>query len=276
MTKAETKAETETQTVRIARSNRTREQAWAMQMFWPKFAALFLLVIYPTVALTQLRDFDCVKPSTTQTEGVAILKRVQDTYQRVSTLKADFKQESYLASLELSESSSGQVLFLKPGQMKWTYSAPQEQVFTISRQTLWLYQKEENQIVISNFEDVVISDLPVSFLMGLGSLTGDFSLKTWCRNPEGTVMELLPKSSKLSRTTKKRDKEEGLKSLKLLVDQSLNLKGGYVTDVAGNITAITFVHPEFNPNLAPQNFDVKIPKGVDIDDRRQGKEPSLP
>jgi outer membrane lipoprotein carrier protein len=202
----------------------------------------------------------------TSAQATDALGKVQNAYSGVQSLKAGFTQESYLASLESSETSSGSVWFSKPGKMKWNYAEPEIQTFLVKDSTLWLYQKEENQVLIDEFRKVLISDLPVSFLMGLGNLKSDFSVISACQNTEGLVFNLVPSKSK-DAGAKKGD--EGLKGFRLLVNPNTNLpKGAMVTDVGGNVTAITLSALEANPKVNDSIFAADFPKSADINDRR--------
>ena len=231
--------------------------------------AIFLALLFSPFAGAQSRSFECLiaKDKLASAQAQDALAQVQVAYAAVSSLKASFQQESYLASLESSETSSGSVWFSKPGKMKWNYAEPDIQTFLVKDSTLWLYQKEENQVLIDEFRKVLISDLPVSFLMGLGNLKSDFSVVSACQNSEGLVFNLVPAKSNEGGSKIKSD--EGLKGFRLLVNPNTNLpKGAMVTDVGGNVTAITLDGLDPNPKVSDSVFSADFPKSADINDRR--------
>ena len=203
--------------------------------------------------------FTCVKPLPSDT---ALLGKVQSQYAKVGTLSSHFTQASYLAALDTAEESSGQMYFQKPGKMRWNYVAPDEQVFIVDEKTLWFYQATDKQVVVDNFSDVLISDLPVAFVMGLGDLSRDFKLKDMCQSEKGIVLNLVPASASHGKD---------LQGFGLLIDAKENTpKGAKVTDVSGNQTTILFDEQKTNVSVASDIFTPTFPAGVDMIDRRKG------
>ena len=234
-----------------------------------RFLTIIFPFLLPGILSAQTRAFDCgAGKDFSKEKGSETVTRVQSEYAKVSSLRAKFYQDSYLAALETSELSSGVVSFVKPGKMKWEYAEPEKQEFTIRDNTLWLYQIADNQVVIDDFSQVVISDLPVSFLMGIGNLKEDFLLTSSCQNSDGIVLELAPK--------KKGEESSGkgeLQALRLLVSPASFLPiGAKVIDVAGNVTAIILKEIEKSPSLSDSLFETIFPKGTDVSDRRTMKE----
>lgn len=235
-------------------------------------AALFALgVALPasSSALVPSRAFDC-RPGGAKHgaglkrgEGAEVLTKIQAGYGKVGALKARFTQDSFLAALDSAEQSSGSMWFLKPGRMKWHYTEPEEQLFVVRDKTVWLYQVADRQVVIDNFSDILLTDLPVAFIMGLGDLGRDFTLKGMCDGPEGLVLDLAPKP-------KGGGKEESLSSFKLLVNPDTFFPlGASVKDVGGNVTSIVFEEVELNGGVSQSTFASTFPKGVDVQDRRK-------
>jgi len=207
--------------------------------------------------------FECRGTPFTPSAGAALLAEVQATYGRTQTLRARFVQDSYLAALDASERSSGQVWFEKPGRMRWEYESPEKQLFVVREETVWLYQPESNQVLIDRFRNVLISDLPVSFLLGLGSLATDFTLRKACSTAAGgAVLDLAPRAGG------KQSASDTLAGFVLLVDAGRMPSGANVVDVGGNITAIRLL--EVTPNVAIDSarFKVEFPAGTDINDQR--------
>ncbi|MBX7136710.1 MAG: outer membrane lipoprotein carrier protein LolA [Oligoflexia bacterium] len=226
------------------------------------FTLLFLLLLsVPVAAQGPARSFECKEGAgLSAIEGSGLLQKVQSTYSAVQALRADFIQSSYLESLDVTEVSSGQVFFQKPGLMKWVYREPAEQVFLIKADTLWFYQAEERQVLIDNFRQVLISDLPVAFLMGIGDLSRDFSLDSACRSEDGIVLSLRSKQAAQSE----------LKSFRLLVDPRTNLPAGAsISDVGNNVTTIVLNATQLQDKLDTKLFVPDFGSGLDIIDRRK-------
>jgi outer membrane lipoprotein carrier protein len=193
------------------------------------------------------------------------LGKVQSTYASIETLHGGFRQDSYVAALDEQESSSGEMWFGKPGKMRWVYAKPRPQTVVINGGTLWLYQPENRQVVIDDIGNVLLSSLPVSFMMGLGNLSRDFDLKGACKGSEGVVLQLVPR--------KKEEKEgqgDSLDGFDLLVDAEQALpKGAKISSLGGNTTEIVFSNLSTKGGSQPAGrFVLEYPKGVDVMDRR--------
>jgi outer membrane lipoprotein carrier protein len=205
-------------------------------------------------------------------EGQALQLKLQATYRSVHSIKAEFLQSSYLAALEVSETSSGNVAFAQPAQMRWDYREPEPQVFLFADSTIWFYQKSQNQVLIDSANQVLLSDLPLAFLMGLGDVARDFSVLAACRRPEGLVLDLEPKKEGAQSKTVD-EGERGLKAFQILVEAERTLPiGARVVDLNGNITTVLLRNMSINEQLASTLFVAEFPKGTDIQDRRKGQE----
>jgi len=227
------------------------------------YILFFLILSSISGAFAQQQAFNCERgKGLTAKESGKIVKQVQKNYSAMQGLKASFTQSGYLAALEVSEISSGQMWFKKPGKMKWHYFEPEEQVFIVRDNTFWLYQINERQVLISTLSEVFISDLPVSFMLGMGDLSRDFNVLESCSNPEGIVLKLQP--------NKKSDSgEASLQTFSLLVHRTKYYPiGALVVDIGGNITAIVLSEIKLNPTHKEDTFKDDFPSGIDIDDRR--------
>ena len=235
-------------------------------------SALGVGVLFPTCgSQAEMKAFSCVANGELSTDRAhEILSKVQSKYSGIEALHGDFRQDSYVAALDEQESSSGEMWFGKPGKMRWVYSKPRPQVVVINQNTLWLYQPENRQVVIDDIGNVLLSSLPVSFMMGLGNLSRDFDLKGACQGPEGVVLRLVP-----HKKDEKDDAGDALEGFDLLVDAAQFLpKGAKISSLGGNETSIVFSNLSTKvPAQDPRRFVLEYPKGVDVMDRRVSVEP---
>jgi len=221
---------------------------------------LGLWILAATPLQAEFRSLQCSE-KVSQAEAEAVIDRVQRKYASVKAMKAAFFQHSYLAALDTAELSSGSVWLQKPGRMKWVYREPEEQTFLVRDATLWLYQPADKQLLIHDFKEVLLTDLPVAFLMGIGDLRRDFTLRSACRNQEGIVLDLAP--------AEKRKAKEELQGFKLLIDRALDFpRGAEVTHVGGNSTAILLEDVTFDPPVDAKTFEASFPPGTDVNDMR--------
>ncbi len=190
-----------------------------------------------------------------------LLDRIQTSYAKVTTLHASFGQVAYLSALDVQEVSTGRVWYQKPGKMRWRYESPEVQEFGIAGSEVVLYQEADHQVIVDAASSVLLSDLPVSFLLGLGNLKRDFTLLESCAGEGGTMITVIPRDAK---------SQEGVRLLKLAIaTDTLRPLGAEVTDEAGNVTTIRLVAPTWNASVTEKDLTVVYPKGIDVVDRRK-------
>ncbi|MBX7145012.1 MAG: outer membrane lipoprotein chaperone LolA [Oligoflexia bacterium] len=225
--------------------------------------ATICMLCFCCFAQAEQLAFTCKTPIAAKS-AQELLIAAQRRYSQVSTLEAQFAQDSFMAALEVSERSKGTVWFKRPGMMKWSYSSPEPQVFLIRDQTMWFYQEREKQVLIDNFKDVMMSDLPVAFLMGIGNLDKSFQVESACSTSQGDLLTLTPRTG---------IENGNLQQLQLLLDKEHRPSGAKIRDIGGNTTSILFAEVKFDNSLEESNFAVNFPKGVDLSDRRLEKAP---
>jgi outer membrane lipoprotein carrier protein len=213
----------------------------------------------------QMRSFDCRTGAEMKSdEGRRLLDSVQRTYSGIEVLHGKFRQDSYVAALDEGEVSSGEMWFGKPGKMRWVYKEPRDQVVVINSGVLWLYQPDKNQVLIDDISQVLLSNLPIVFMTGLGNLSRDFDFQGACRSADGVVLTLQPHKAQASAQS------DPLEGFQLLVDEDQSLpKGAKITSLGGNITAIIFEGLRTKGvRVDGATFVLDHPKGVDVIDRR--------
>jgi len=195
--------------------------------------------------------------------GQAVLTEIQTRYESTNDLEANFLQEYIGKVMRQSNRGEGKVYFKKKGMMRWDYRIPNQQLIS-DGQTLWYYQPEEKQVVIS---DVSKALKEFGFLAGEGDLRRDFELlnmnESISQKEEHFVLELIP-----------REPYAALSKLTLTVDK----KTYYIiqTDVfdgLGNVTRTRFTDIKTNKELPNSFFHFTIPPGVEV---LKMKEPSAP
>ncbi len=209
--------------------------------------------------LTYAESFICNKDVT---DGNSRLESLQKSYQNVLTLEADFTQRSYLSALQVEEQSSGRLWLEKPGLMKWHYQQPEEYYYLIKEQTFTQYLPLDQQVTINNFGEVTLSDLPTSFLMGLGELKQDFNLDRACWNSnQEIILSMSPKERKTQ--------DAGLSKLNLLVKKTdSSLIGAQIIDLTDNVTEIKLSELKINQDFKASIFTLNYPNDTFINDNR--------
>ena len=198
-------------------------------------------------------------PAAEKTDEAGVLEKVERNYGTLSTLAARFLQESYFFGSDDRQQSAGLVSFERPGKMDWLYGAPDEQRFTSDGKTIWWYQPQQNQVVIRTIAQSFTSDVPVSFLLGVGKLRENFKFAAKCANDAGLLLRLAPLKTSSS-----------LETFYLLVSpKDFSPLGARIADANGNETSILFEDRTLNGPVDAKRFYFDIPKGTDIIDERE-------
>ena len=122
-----------------------------------------------------------------------MVDRLQRNYDATVDFVADFRQETEVKSLNRSLKTSGKLSFKRPGKMLWLYDNPKDQFVLTDGKHLYFYQPEQNQIIKSPLKNAFRSDIPLSFLLGLGNLKKDFNATLKATEENQYILRLEPK-----------------------------------------------------------------------------------
>lgn len=126
--------------------------------------------------------------------------------------------------------------------------------------TLWVYDAEENQVVIQEHIELSTSLTALNFLSGLGQLGKDFDVslaqpRAGASDPKATFLSLKPKPTA----------DVQLAEIVLEVDPRTSLADEvYLVDGLGNQTRLTFKSPQVNKGLKASTFTFTIPKDAEV------------
>ncbi len=225
--------------------------------------ATVLLCPAASQAATQFGNLHC-SPGTENQAEEGLAEKIEKAYDQLSTLRSSFHQESYFLGSDQRKQSDGQVYFERPGKMDWRYGAPDEQRFTSDGKNVWWYQPKENQVLVRTLRQSFSSEVPVSFLLGVGKLHENFIFQSRCPVSRGVLVKFKPKSPTAS-----------LDEFFLLVDaKDFRPVGARIVDMGGNETSIIFGESNLNEKIEASHFKLEIPKGTDVIDERDPVEGS--
>ncbi len=191
-----------------------------------------------------------------------ILSQVEANYQKIENFQSGFVQQSYFIGADEWQESKGTLCYQKPGKMNWQYFAPDEQAFVSTGKVVYWYQPKEKQVTIRNLNTSFSSEIPLSFLLGVGKLAKDFKMQELCETTDGFLLKLNPNT-----------KSDSLSEFYLLVDKNDYFpKGARIIDSGGNETKVQFFKIDTKIKLDDKEFAFDIPKGTDIIDQRSEEE----
>jgi len=123
----------------------------------------------------------------------AVGAKVQKFYDLVTTLEADFDQDTQLKAYGTTKTAKGHVTFEKPGKMRWEYSAPHKNLVVSDGKTIWHY--DESTKTACKLPATAAIPSAFGFLTGKGDLTKDFTLSfAKVSMTNGHVLDATPKT----------------------------------------------------------------------------------
>ncbi len=201
-------------------------------------------------------------PAVQAQDATQVMKQVQAFYDQTRRVRSNFKQSYYHNLYRRTQRSAGEVVFEKPGKMRWNYNNGKKVVS--NGKTLLIYEpgagKERGQVIE---QGVAKAQLPsaMSFLTGRGKLTSDFNPRLLDASKAGFsaghVLELRPKkpSPHYERVLLYVDKAKGRAGV---VHRIL------IIDSSGNRNRFDFSKMAFNKPVPKQYFGWKPPRGTTV------------
>jgi len=188
------------------------------------------------------------------TAGESLLERIQERYDSMKDYRAEFEQVTEYQTVNRTVRGKGEVYYKKPGRMLWVYEEPDGQFVLADGRHLYFYQPQENQVIKTRLGAAFRSDLPLSFLLGIGQIRTYFNAGVVERIDSNYRIDLYPRQA-----------DAGFKKLQLTVSsQNYDIKRAQIEDVGGNRWAIDFRSIEHDIELKPSVFELKVPTGADI------------
>ena len=184
----------------------------------------------------------------------AIVDSLQKNYEATVDFVADFRQETEVKTLNRNLKASGQVSFKRPGKMFWRYEEPKGQFVLADGKYLYFYQPEQNQIIKSPLKNAFRSDIPLSFLLGIGNLKKDFNAVLKATEESQYILRLEPKGE-----------SGGFSEILLgVAKNSSDILWVSVRDATNNLTTIRLSGMRKRVGLKDSLFRLEVPKGVDV------------
>jgi outer membrane lipoprotein carrier protein len=183
-----------------------------------------------------------------------IVDSLQKNYDATVDFIADFRQETEVKTLNRKLKAAGKLYFKRPGKMLWRYEEPKGQFVLADGKNLHFYQPEQNQVIKSPLKNAFRSDIPLSFLLGLGNLKKDFNVTLKGAEENQYVLRLEPKGEL-----------GGFSEVFVGVSRSTSdIDWVSVRDAASNVTTIRFSGMRKGVGVQESLFRFQVPDGVDI------------
>ncbi|RLW66701.1 MAG: outer membrane lipoprotein carrier protein LolA, partial [gamma proteobacterium symbiont of Stewartia floridana] len=138
-----------------------------------------------------------------------------------------------------------------PGQLRWEYQTPSEQLIVADGDRVWLHDIELEQ-VSHRSQAAVLDGTPAQLLSGTGPISQHFEINELGVESELTWVELIPKG-----------KEAQFSSVRLALQES-RLERMEMFDNFGQVTRFFFDDLQRNPPLDDALFEFEPPPLIDL------------
>ncbi|MCH8307244.1 MAG: outer membrane lipoprotein chaperone LolA [Gammaproteobacteria bacterium] len=183
-----------------------------------------------------------------EAEGKAL---VENFVLNIRTLKGRFEQSLVDADNQLVETSSGTLEIQRPGQFRWVYVEPYEQVLVADGLNVWSYDVDLAQVTVKPQLEV-LRNTPALLLGGSEDALDQFDY-VGSFSDRGTVwIRLRPK-----------DTESGFNKVELGFTDG-NLTRMMFSDNLEQTTLIALFDVSLNEDIDAERFQFEPPEGVDI------------
>lgn len=105
-----------------------------------------------------------VSAATAAPEVQVIAQAVDNRYNHMHTLQAEFTEIYHGAGMERTE--SGTLWLKKPGKMRWEYRSPKEKLFLSDGKNAWFYVPGERQVRTTSVKKLDDLRWPLAYLLG--------------------------------------------------------------------------------------------------------------
>lgn len=183
-----------------------------------------------------------------------IIESLQKNYDATVDFVADFRQETQVKTLNRALKAWGKLSFKRPGKMLWRYEEPKGQFVLADGKHLYFYQPEQNQIIKTPLKNAFRSDIPLSFLLGIGNLKRDFNATLKGTEDDHYVLRLEPKGE-----------AGGFSEVLVGVSRSSSdIVWVSVRDAVSNVTTIRFSNMRKGVGVQESLFRLEVPPGADM------------
>jgi len=188
----------------------------------------------------------------------AIEKLTDSFNNKLETFRADVTQEVKMADMAEPQVLTGKITIKKPDKIMLEYTAPVKQDIISDGKTLWVYFKEQNQVIVQDVsggenKDNIIFQLPKYLKFLKEKYVGSLKEEEKYEEKEAVLLEFVPKTE-----------WEDFTRIKLWVDKENWLPFSTTVYVGeSNCITVRFSNIKTNETAEDSVFDFKVPEGVE-------------
>jgi outer membrane lipoprotein carrier protein len=198
----------------------------------------------------------CKAPLFAQTDVHALAAKIDQHYDRMRTLEAQFT-ETYTGA-GLSRTESGTLLLKKPGRMRWNYEQPHRKLFLSDGHSAWFYVPGERQARTTPVKELDDLRSPLRYLLGKTKLEKELDGLSLAPdqkpvNAGDVVLRGVPRGMR-----------DRVSQTLLEVAPDGLITRIVIEELDGSVTEFRFLQQKENVELADQQFHFVPPPGVEV------------
>ncbi|MGN0918946.1 MAG: outer membrane lipoprotein chaperone LolA [Oxalobacter sp.] len=203
-----------------------------MKSFFSKLVGICILLMFPLFAnassIGQLKSFSVTAHSASGTFTQTLVR-----------------------SGRAAKTSSGSFVFSRPGKFIWKYQTPYSQTLQSDGASLYIYDKDLNQVTIRRL-GAALGSSPAAILFGSNNLEKNFKLHDLGSNDGCEWVEVVPRS-----------RDTPFTRINIGMQNSMP-RAMELYDSLGNKTVVNFTGFRKNPPINAGSFRFTIPQGADV------------
>ena len=184
-------------------------------------------------------------------ENDGVLRRVDDHYNHLSSLRAHYTE--HYSGMGMDRTEEGTLLLKKPGRMRWSYAAPVGKVFVLDGKFAWFYTPGDAQATRVPAKQLDDLRSPLRFLLGHTQLKKELDNLTVAPEGAGYQISGVPKGM-----------EQRVKLLSLWVTAAGAIERMRLEEVDGAVTEFVFSDLKENVPVKDADFAFVPPAGVTV------------
>jgi outer membrane lipoprotein carrier protein len=186
----------------------------------------------------------------------ALAQAVDNHYNHLQTLQAEFTETYSGAGIERTE--SGSLWLKKPGKMRWEYRSPKEKLFLSDGKDAWFYLPEDRQVRRSSARKLDDLRSPLGLLLGKSRLEKELDGLALAPDvtpltPGNTVLRGVPKAM-----------ADRINEVVLEVTPDYRIARIQFQQVDDSVTEYRFSQESENGLIVEDRFHFAPPPGVEI------------
>jgi outer membrane lipoprotein carrier protein len=197
------------------------------------------------------------------TDALAIGQAVDDHYNHLRTLQADFTEIYRGSGMERTE--SGTLWLKKPGKMRWEYRSPKEKLFLGDGKDAWFYVPGDGQVRKTSMRKLDDLRSPLGFLLGKTRL--DKELQGLSLAPDAAtlnagdvVLRGVPAAM-----------SDRVSQVLLEITPDHQISRISMEEADGSVTEYRFANQKENVEIDDRRFRFAPPAGVEVIDGELGQ-----